>query len=483
MEWGEVIKMQSKLKESNGFTLIELVVVITIIGIIIGFATTNFSSYIKDMDVLAMQVDTETLSDASIVNYIKRDFFPATEEPIEDMSRLFEYLKDENNVANFKKIDENEIKKHVASSKNSINEYVIAVNGKYKGYIFHLSGLEDGDGNRHHWHEPEIVASIPPIDESKPNPVPKPEPGPDDKIDDLIRSGYIPIATANELTRLRDSEEQLFGSDTKWESKYTSGLDKKYIQVSDLDMSTLGNFTPIGNSLEMFTGVYNGGSYLIENLSVDNKSKGYSGLFGVARKASISNVSLENANIKGSDYTGSLVGLQDETIISNSYSTGMVYSSGAYTGGLVGSSNNSSLITKSYSTSSIESLSNYNGGLAGSQTNNSIIEDSYSTGNVYVKNAAAHNGGLVGFQNNSLITKSYTISTLSSEGAYTGGLVGQAVNSSIKSSYYGKDETGQVSSDGGAGKTTSEMKDINNYLEWDFNTIWNIKEGEYPTLK
>src|SRR5699024_7172468 len=65
-------------------------------------------------------------------------------------------------------------------------------------------------------------------------------------IDPLIADGYIPVATADELDKLRENKKQTFGAGTKWESEYESGLDKKYVQVADIDLSHFDNWEPIG---------------------------------------------------------------------------------------------------------------------------------------------------------------------------------------------------------------------------------------------
>src|SRR5699024_950015 len=130
-------------------------------------------------------------------------------------------------------------------------------------------------------------------------------------IDPLIADGYIPVATADELDKLRENKKQTFGAGTKWESEYESGLDKKYVQVADIDLSHFDTWEPIGSGSSRFSGDYNGLGYLITDLKVDQEND-YAGLFGRADGATFKNIRLENVEISGRNYVGSLVGSQLE---------------------------------------------------------------------------------------------------------------------------------------------------------------------------
>lgn len=147
------------------------------------------------------------------------------------------------------------------------------------------------------------------------------------------------------------------------------------------------------------------------------------GLFGV-NHGSIKNLGLENFTVSGSAFVGGLVGYNGYSI-SNCYSTGAV--SGTYdVGGLVG----------------------YNDG---------SISDCCSTGMV---TGTSNVGGLVGYNYNS-----------------TGIIV---------SSFWDTQTSGWMTSAGGEGKTTAEMKKMSTFVEadWDFIEIWGIGENQtYPYLR
>jgi hypothetical protein len=236
------------------------------------------------------------------------------------------------------------------------------------------------------------------------------------------------------------------------------------------------------------------------------------GLIGANRKYG-SNVSncYADGNVRGNEWVGGLMG-QNEAIVSDSHSTGKVEGY-YYAGGLVGC--NLGTVSNSYSTSHIScsrwagglvaenlgtvsdsystgfvSYSSYVGGLVGQ--NEGIVSNSYSTAYVTGYFAA---GGLVG-ENEGTLTNSYSAGSVSGN-THVGGLVGQSSNASIVSSCFWDIETsGQAASDGGTGKSTAEMKDINTFssASWDVVAVanlnsrnlayaWNIASGmTYPFL-
>lgn len=57
----------------KGFTLIELIVVMAIIGILVLLATPKFLNYIKDANVTALQADVKVLGDGGMYHYIRHD--------------------------------------------------------------------------------------------------------------------------------------------------------------------------------------------------------------------------------------------------------------------------------------------------------------------------------------------------------------------------------------------------------------------------
>lgn len=90
-----------------------------------------------------------------------------------------------------------------------------------------------------------------------------------DEVTALIDGeGYIPVATASELNGLRNAVSQTMGAGTAWEGTYTTGLDKKYIQVDDV---VVGSYN---RALLDFNGTYDGNNLslldMVINTALDN---------------------------------------------------------------------------------------------------------------------------------------------------------------------------------------------------------------------
>lgn len=87
----------------------------------------------------------------------------------------------------------------------------------------------------------------------------------------IVNEGYIPVASGAELNALRNSVSQRMGAGTIWDSEYTTGLDQKYIQVRNIDLSayqTGEGFTYLGE----LTGIYDGNNLKIKNLWMSSTS-------------------------------------------------------------------------------------------------------------------------------------------------------------------------------------------------------------------
>lgn len=206
-----------------------------------------------------------------------------------------------------------------------------------------------------------------------------------------------------------------------------------------------------------FSGYFDGHGHQIRHLQIYGGS--FLGLFGeCTSEATIRNLGLKavDVNSRGEgDHVGGLVGVNDGVIMS-SYSVGS-FNGEDLLGGLVGS--NGGGITSSYSAGSV------------SGTGHSI-------------------GGLVGW-NYGTITSSYSRGSVSGTWEI-GGLVGGSYGSITMSSFWDTETSGQSISAGGIGLTTSQMQNINTYLNasWDFmdetangtDDVWTMPEGDYPRL-
>jgi hypothetical protein len=229
-----------------------------------------------------------------------------------------------------------------------------------------------------------------------------------------------------------------------------------YTVVNDIDASGTVNwnngqgFNPIGDNYDSFIGSFDGQNHTISDLSINRLDD--VGLFGrIGAGGEVKNVGVINVNITGNTNVGGLVGENYNGNISNSYSTGNVTGE-QEVGGLVGENNNGN-ISNSYSTGNVTGELGYVGGLVGENYNDGNISNSYSTGNV---TAEAYVGGLVGYN-----------------------------DGTVSNSYWDTEATGQSSSEGGNGLTTSQMQgsSADGNMNFDFTSTWSTVEGDYPELQ
>ena len=255
-----------------------------------------------------------------------------------------------------------------------------------------------------------------------------------------------------------------------------------------------------------FGGVFDGDNHIISHLTVTGVS--YLGLFGqLDSGANIFNLGLEAVSVsEARNFVGALVG-HNRGSIASCYCNGLVEGN-TITGSLVGE--NEGNITSSYSTGLVKGF-NDTGGLVGTNGGNITLSCSASlaTGNYYVGGLVGENegsitlsyshglvtgysnaGGLVG-NNKGTITLSYSTGLVTGN-SIAGGLVGKSDGGNITSSFWDTEAAGLSGSDGGTGLTTSQMQDINTFLDagWDFvgersngtGDFWQIEAFAYPAL-
>jgi hypothetical protein len=195
--------------------------------------------------------------------------------------------------------------------------------------------------------------------------------------------------------------------------------------------------------------------------------------------------SYSTSSIAGNYYLGGLVGGNNGTV-SNSFSAGSA-TGDYYVGGLTGS--NAGIVTSSYSTDTVTGSSIVSG-LVGINGRDGTVSNSFSTGGAagdyYVAGLAAVNFGTV--------NDSYSVANVTGN-EYVGGLLAVNWGGNASSSFWDTESSGQVTSAGGRGKTTTEMQSIVTFrgAGWDISAVahsttnsaytWNIINGQtYPLL-
>ncbi len=354
-------------------------------------------------------------------------------------------------------------------------------------------------------------------------------------------------------------------------------MEANYVQVSDIDCSSINQHKPIGDGSKPFIGSYDGQNFTITGITFVQKGDDYNGenagLFGIVKNATIKRVVLTDYYIEAtSGDAGALAGVADVSIIENSYAqNGKVVGGDRSVGGLVGYSrdshimntyakgevvgkdslysvnvgglvghSHSDLIENSYAAGNVKAYANVAGGLIGrsyateivncyatgdvSSTRGSVggligetwvtdLYKTYATGNVTAE--GSYVGGLVGYADGGgTIENSYAQGNVTGEryvggaigyeawaanyiniyavglveGENAGGLIGQMISyfpPNIIASYWDTETSGQTFSEGGEGRTTSQMKlldtSIPTYEGWNEN-VWFFEENEYPVL-
>jgi len=156
-------------------------------------------------------------------------------------------------------------------------------------------------------------------------------------------------------------------------------------------------------------------------------------------------------------------------------------------GGLLGE-NNKGKVTQSYSTSSVRGKCD-TGGFVGYNLSGSITQ-CYSIGAV---SGVLSIGGLAGENYKGTITQCYSTGSVTGS-YYIGGLIGNSYDEALVSqSFWDIQTSGEISSAGGTGQTTSQMKTQSTFTGagWDFmgeilngtEDIWWMLNGQsYPRL-
>jgi hypothetical protein len=326
-------------------------------------------------------------------------------------------------------------------------------------------------------------------------------------------------------------------------SEHSADWGLSFRQTSDIVFpgpNTGDGFMPIGNATTPFTGEYDGDGHTISNLYINRSFTDDVGLFGLSNGV-IRSLGLINVDITGQNNVGAVGGTLFS--VDNCYSSGIV--NGVYyvgglsgyilssndshstcnvtgshfvggfagynlgplymchsTGDIIGSSNiggfagynDAASMQYCYSTGNVTGTLNAVGGLVGYNANSAFIENCYATGNVA---GDSYVGGLVG-GNDNLSSIRFCFSKGSVVGNTSkGGLLGWLdAGGFVEDSFWDKTTSGLVSSAGGAGKTSAEMKRIGTFLSdpsliipWDITLVGNAwafngtDNGGYPFLR
>lgn len=322
-------------------------------------------------------------------------------------------------------------------------------------------------------------------------------------------------------------------------------LDANFFQTKHIDLASWGNWEPIGNETNPFTGVYNGALRKVSNLTIaegGNPGAVNKGLFGsCAQSGYLFNIIIEDVSINSYASVGSVVGQNFGTIagcllysgsvegnqnvgglagnnngaISNCYSyvsvsgnkcvgglvgrneagtIKQVFVIGSITGtesvgglvGCLGDANAGNQIRHCYVNCSV-SGSEKIGGLIGSAKGSLVVADCYSYSSVTLPSWGTFGGGLIG-QLEGSIENCYSIGPVNGGTGTVGGLVGGYANTgSAQNCYYDSQTSGQSDTGKGTPKTTAEMKtgtpSVDIFTNWDLDLWQFTPNNQYPQHK
>ena len=202
------------------------------------------------------------------------------------------------------------------------------------------------------------------------------------------------------------TELELFRDDVNAGDNYAG----KYVKLTaNVDLSatrSANNWEPIGTTANPFKGTFDGADYTISNLVVEGED--YVGLFGYANNATIKNVTINNANVKGTSYVGAIVGMGHTGTINNCHVTGTIQIEGKYmVGGISG---------QGYAKI-------YNSSVIATANSNSYVKGVYSAANIEGDNV----GGIVGHCGETNNLEGNTVKNITVSGTRkVGGIVGIA---------------------------------------------------------
>lgn len=168
--------------------------------------------------------------------------------------------------------------------------------------------------------------------------------------------------------------------------------DINIILDNDIDLSDI-DWTPIGTESRPYTGTFDGGTYTITGLTV-NQTRENVGLIGcIGSNGTVKNVKLENVNITGDGYfVGGVAGTNYGTI-ENCSVDGTLTNNRHYLGGVVG--NNYGSIIGCSSSGTITGTSPNVGGIGGQSVGGTIMA-CYSVANI---KGWSSSGGVLGQTN------------------------------------------------------------------------------------
>lgn len=314
------------------------------------------------------------------------------------------------------------------------------------------------------------------------------------------------IYTISDLEYFRDK----VNSGTTYEGKHIKLMDD--INMGEKYGADKGNWTPIGNKNNKFSGTFDGDGHTVTELYINGDKLTEQGLFGYAENATVRNLSV-TGSVTGFSNVGGIAGRVYNTTFENCSNaaaiTGYFYAIGGivgYGGKVFKRCRNTGKITADTTKGTGTERSGIGGIVGDTPTEGVVIENCYNTAEIETGEIwKQYVGGIVGALNsNATMSNCYSTGKVTVKGTNTtnvGLIVGKAFNYSKKTLsnlYYNtenvgerewndKDNSSTTISSKVYGKTATEFAsgEVAYALQGNRDTIvWgqNIGEDKVPTL-
>lgn len=370
-------------------------------------------------------------------------------------------------------------------------------------HVVDLNNLLDGNGTES---DPYVISSVADLNLIKANLTASYILRNDIDLSDITGKGFEPIGFL--------------------QSKYDDGYEMED-SLRIMDEQTL-------NNSDIFTGYFDGNNCTITGLNINRPEENGVALFSAVKNGKISNLKIRNSSITGKRFVSSFSAYASNAIFENLSSDSEInlFDVG---GGIIAIATKNTLITRSFNIGNINQDVNseyfiyapgYIGGVSG-VLRNSSINKAFNLGNINANydKGSVDIGGIVGYINQGSINDIYNTGNVATKGSFCGGIAGEVWSSAdIKNVY----NTGVISANSRAvgdivgdicvnsiiienayaleseifpvgynveindeqnsvinisKKTLDEMKNIETYVGFDFDNIWQIEENSFPTIR
>lgn len=267
---------------------------------------------------------------------------------------------------------------------------------------------------------------------------------------DSNSDGYYEIGNAGQLYWFMT---QLAGNQLEMDAVLTEDIVVNSGNVAGCEGTKDASWIDWIPTSKQYAGEFDGQGHTISGLYYNGTSSNV-GLFGQVSGGTVKNVGVVNSYISAGQYTGAVVGKGVKATISNCYSDSAITGKN-YTGGVCGYIENG-VLTSSYNTGKVSSTGHFVGGVCGYSLKDSAITYCFNISEVV--SAGSYVGGVCGYiKTDTVIEYSYNASSVSGK-SNVGAICGYgAEKSSVSNCYYDL----QKASANGVGKTDADSSSEN----------------------